>query len=386
MTETPKERQRAKNRKLFTEANVLTLRLKRKQYMVWDGSAGRGSGDVARGLGILVSPTGTKSYRSTFYFPGSPKSHSRHLGRVGEISLEKARTLCRQDRADARNGIDPRAKDPATSDKYKGAVEEYIKREQIGRHQNISAKAAERILLKDCEDWWERPVATIRPQGIQARLELICNGDPDRDLKPRPYLANLFYARMRTFFNWCAKPTVGKLQLSPMLGIDKPSKSAKRREREWFKDAAGDQAIKTLWAVADKLDKVEGQYLKCLLLTGKRKSALAEMCWEELEPDWFWNAPQTNIKNKRLHSVPLPSLVQRVLHPRQQSGYVFPGRRDGRIEVDGRLQKKIIEAGAMSDFFFHGVRHLAETKLAKLKIPAHIRDMLFDHVPDRGSG
>jgi hypothetical protein len=37
-------------------------------------------------------------------------------------------------------------------------------------------------------------------------------------------------------------------------------------------------------------------------------------------------------------------------------------------------------------FFFHGVRHLAETKLAELKIPPHIRDCLFDHIPKRGSG
>ena len=110
------------------------------------------------------------------------------------------------------------------------------------------------------------------------------------------------------------------------------------------------------------------------------------MRWEELEPDWFWNAPQTNSKNKRLHSVPLPSLVQRILHPRKETGYVFPGTHDGRIEVDFRLQGKIIAAGAPADFFFHGVRHLAETKLAKLKVPFHIRDLLFDHVPDRGSG
>jgi hypothetical protein len=33
----------------------------------------------------------------------------------------------------------------------------------------------------------------------------------------------------------------------------------------------------------------------------------------------------------------------------------------------------------MPDFFFHGVRHIVETKIAELRL-------LFDHVPNRGSG
>jgi integrase len=50
------------------------------------------------------------------------------------------------------------------------------------------------------------------------------------------------------------------------------------------------------------------------------------------------------------------------------------------------LTESIIKAGAMEDFFFHGVRHIAETKMAELKIPTHIRDRLFDHASGRGSG
>jgi hypothetical protein len=66
---------------------------------------------------------------------------------------------------------------------------------------------------------------------------------------------------------------------------------------------------------------------------------------------------------------------------------VFEGLDHGHIAVNGAsLQVKIIRAGAMPDFFLHGVRHLAETKMAELKIPAHLRDMVLDHAPSRGSG
>ena len=362
---------------------MLKLPIRTRQYMVWDGGNGRGAGECAQALGVLVSPGGVRSCRSTFYFPGSPKGYSRHLGRVGEMTLAEARELCRQDRGKARKGEDPRTADPSKFGSYKACVDDYVNRVQIGQHKNATAEAARRVLLADCEDWWGRPIATIRNTEIQTRLELVRDGSPNGEYKPRPYLANLLYARMQPFFDWCAKPQIGKIKLSPMLGLDKPFSDVKRRECDWFKGPVADQAIKTLWTVADLLGGVEGQYLKVLLLTGKRKTALAQ--WHQIDDSFFWDAPPGR-KNKRLHPVPLSGLAQRILHPRQQSGFVFPGEHAGRIKVDYSLTKRIIEAGAMDDFFLHGCRHIAETKMAELKIPAHIRDLLFDHVSGRGSG
>src|SRR5215212_1076598 len=93
-----KQRGRAEpNHKRLTKDNVLVLRARPQQYMVWDSGT-----EAARGRSILVSPAGAKSYRSTYYFPGSSKPHSRHLGRVGEMELDEARRLCRLDRGNAR--------------------------------------------------------------------------------------------------------------------------------------------------------------------------------------------------------------------------------------------------------------------------------------------
>jgi hypothetical protein len=89
MLKRPKQRKTPSepNRKHFTDDNVLKLRPnKGRQYLVWDAGTG-----AARGLAILVSPTGTASYRSVFYFKGSPKPHWMNLGRVGEMTLESVR-------------------------------------------------------------------------------------------------------------------------------------------------------------------------------------------------------------------------------------------------------------------------------------------------------
>jgi integrase len=391
-------KRREARRTIFTEEKCRKFPLRKSQYQVWDGGAGRGSDERVRGLSELISPAGARSYRSTYYFPNSAKPHSRYLGTVGQMSLAEARVLCRQDRKNAKEGIDPKG-GPSGSDTYADVVRDYVKRVQIGQKKNISHAETQRVLLTDCEPWLRRSVATIKPTEIERLLELVRDGDPEQGLKPRPYLANSLYGRLSTFFAWCAKPTIGKLKTSPMVGVDKPWDGAQPRHRDWFKGAAADQTIKSLWKAADQIGQdasyhhgrksagCEGAYLKLLLLTGKRKSAIANMRWEEIDDDWFWNAPQSDRKNKRLHGVPLSSLAQRILHPRKERGFVFAGDDNGRIYVDGLwLQTKIIRASGMKDFFFHGTRHIAETKAAELKIPPHIRDLMFDHVPNRGSG
>jgi Arm DNA-binding domain len=312
-----------KNRIVFTDTNVLVLPMRRKQYRVWDGGKGRGTDPVARGLCILVSPAGAKSYRSTYYFPGSPKAHSRHLGRVGEMSLGEARKQCREDRANASKGIDPKT-NGGGGDEFEATVKDYVKREQVGAKGNVSAHKAERLLLKECAEWKRRPVGSIRPQEIQALLE----STRDR----APYVANLLHSRLLTFFTWCARPAIGKVTTSPMVGIGKPWGGEQRRKRDWFRGDRADEVIKTMWDAAAKLSQVEGAYLKLAVITGKRKSALAEMQWEQIDKDWFWNAPE-GTHNKRLHGVPLPALAQRVLGKRKDRGPVFPGNDDGHLRV-----------------------------------------------------
>jgi integrase len=381
MLKRPKQRKTRSepNRKHFTADNVLKLRPnKRKQYLVWDAGTG-----AARGLAILVSPTGTASYRTVFYFKGSPKPHWMNLGRVGEMTLEEARDAARDARRNAKEGIDPRGT-PDRSDSFKAAVESYIKDEQIGSAGNKSAGETQKVILNNCRDWLPRSVATIRYDEIQRLLSLIRDGDEHH--KPRRYLANRLHSHLKSFFAWCVPV---KLKASPMATMKKPFKNVQARDRVWFKKEAADDAIKSLWRVADKMigegQPSEGKYVKIMLLLGKRKAALADMRWEEIDSNWFWDAPESGT-NKRLHGVPLARLAQGILGPRQ-SGKVF-----GAINLD-RLQRQIRDRTGLKDFFWHGLRHLAETKCAGLKdeqerplIPPHIRDLLFDHSTKRGAG
>jgi integrase len=44
------------------------------------------------------------------------------------------------------------------------------------------------------------------------------------------------------------------------------------------------------------------------------------------------------------------------------------------------------ELSGIVDFFPHAIRHTVETRLAELRVPPHVRDLLLDHAPARGSG
>jgi integrase len=375
----PKPQRKPFNRKSFTERNVLQLSPKKgKQYMIWDEGT-----NAARGLAVLVSPTGTKSYRCVYYFPGSPKPHYKHLGRVGEMTLEQARQLTRKARGDARQGLDPRADDPSKADSFESAVERYIEDRQKARKGNKSADETKAVMLNNCKDWLPRSVATIRGAEVDHLLLSIRKGsegsETKKPTKPRPYLANRLYSHLKDFFSWAARPNIGFIKVSPMVGVELPFDKAAPRNLSWFKNDAADAAIKALWQVASEVGGNEGRYIKTMLLLGKRKTALASMKWDEIDATWFWNAPPSN-SNKKLFAVPLSSLAQRVLHPHQQSGLVF-----GHIDLD-RLQRTIRDKTNLKDFIWHGIRHLCETKTADLGIPPHIRDLLFDHVSERGSG
>ncbi len=373
-------------RKDLTEENVRHLETKRKQYMVWDTGV--------KGLHVLVSPGGARTYRSLWYFPGSPKPHSRSLGRVGVTTLHKAKQLCLADQKAAEEGKDPRRDDHLRSDAFEPVVNEYIDKEQIARKQNDTAEEVRRMLLKDCAAWKHRPIASIRRAEIEDLLETIRDGDGGQ--RGRPYLAVKLWGHLGSLFRWCVRKE--KLVINPMLSIDLPWEHSEPRNRVFT-----DDELCRLWtcgtreAVAANSDKIkmnaiEDAYLKLLILTGKRrgkldgerKRGLSSMRWGEIgDNSWDWTPPPGK-KNKRMHPVPLPKLAQRILtrlKPKdaKPDDFVFPG-------LNWRFQFRVKKLSGIEDFFPHAIRHTVETKLAELKVKPHIRDMLLDHATMRGSG
>ena len=371
-----------RNRKLLNEENVQALPCKRTQYIVWDKGL--------KGLHVLVNPGGARTYRSLYYYTGSSKPYSRSLGRVGIISVDKARKLCLADQQAAKEGIDPKRDEPSRSDTFEAVVNEYIDREQIARKENDTAEEVRRILLKDCAAWKNRPITSIRIADIEDLLERVRDGDAEQP--GRPYLAVKLWGHLGSLFRWCVRKR--KLAVTPMVAIDRPWEGAKSRDRVF-----SDDELRKLWTCDSRtvvaangdtvrLNPIEAAYLKLLVLTGKRKGSknkrgLASMRWGEINETWDWTPPPGK-KNKRMHPLPLPKLAQRILiglRPKdaKPEDLVFSS-------LNWRFQNRVKKLSGIADFMPHALRHTVETKLAELKVPPHLRDHLLDHASTRGSG
>lgn len=357
------------------------------------------------GLSLRITASGARSFSYEYRLHNKKP---RFTWKVDEYSLEEARDLARKARGHLRDGKDPkiefeieRVRERSQRDRpenFEKAVHKFIDTYQIAQKHRSTAEDMRRLLLKEGEAWLHRPVDTIGALEIDAHLRAIRDGRGK--IRGRPYLANLFYANLKKFFSWCASVAGGQIiEVSPMLGVEKPFGGAKPRD-VYFEDTD----IGLLWNAAASIAKDSDSILdyngaiftKMLLLTGKRKGALSQMKWDEIDNKNWWTPASSLAANKRAHPIPLSKVSQKLLRALRtknakagfgKNPFVFVGRdKDTHLDPGTWLKKKIVKSSGVEGFYFHALRHTVETKMAKLKIPPHIRDLALDHAPSRGSG
>jgi integrase len=387
----------------LTEQNVKALRRPPKGYVIaYDDP----DDDGVAGFGVRVTAAGAKSLvlRYRFDDPGDfARRRSEYLYTIGAFgpnawTVAAARAEAKRWRREIDKGTghpmaDRRGRRDAVkatreAETFKEAFEDYVTREQEGRRQNKTAAEIKRAVLKACAEWHDLPLASIAPPDIWKLLEIVRDGDKGKGEPPKPYLANRLYAYLRTFFGWCENPVIGKRVPSPMAGFNRPFEGEESVDR-YFKD----DELRKLWRAGDEIGGTSGAFLKIILLTGKRKSAVAAIRWEEIADDGFWTPPQPARRkrgNKRLHPIPLPKLAQRIIRgikAVEGNPHVFAGRvRGTHLDPGSDLQAEIQKASGIADFFPHACRHTCETRWAEIGIAPHIRDLLLDHAPARGAG
>jgi integrase len=343
---------------LFTDLGIRRLKPpKEGQVLIWD--------TAQKGLALLVSPGGTKAFRSTFKLNG--KWVSRTLGRFDEVVSETnenaniawAREQCRQDRSKAKAGIDPAAKKPITKT-FRDVVADYI--EGHAKRTQRTWQQTERVLLHNCAPLLDLEFKAITKDDVNTLLKKF--EDQGHEAK-----AGLTFAWLSSLWRWAYRE---ELTDNPIMQrVRRPATSAPR-DRVY-----SDDEIKAIWAAAEQCKPTEAAFVKLLVLLAPRITALAQMRWSHFDAtNNVWVTPNQLTKSSknrkdRTYKTPLPPLAARILTSLPRGGNaddpVFP---DLFVRVDDQgyfapynLVSKLKRNGAPPDFSPHAIRHTLATFL-----------------------
>jgi hypothetical protein len=357
---------------LFTELNLSRLRPVGGQTQYWDTKQ--------TGLSLLVSAgRGTKTYRSTYALYG--KYISRKIGRFGEVSLEHARRITREDRGNATLGRDPKAAKKKALTLYGEVVDEFI--EHYAKPRQRTWDQTERVLKgrETCGAWLKRPMASVSKQDVRSLLRgFVADGHPYKAAQTQTWLKSLW--------RWALRQDLVDTNIMEAVEIDVEKRS---RERVY-----SDAELIAIWKAAEKLVPIECAYIKLVLLLAPRKTALALMKRSDLddtENPTLWVTPHELTKSKkmsgkkRVYQTPLPSLARRIIKwlPKTNEDRLFRSlcisysKANQPLFVSGPLTARLVAAGAPADFGYHAVRHTIATFLENEGCSVWERGLVLNH-------
>jgi integrase len=336
-------RLRAKpNRWTFTDIALQQLsHPKQGQVLHWDKKS--------IGLSLLVGKR-TKTFRSSYKLNG--QWTGRSLGRFGEVTLAEARALVLEDRRNASQGIDPDAPTPASSTTtYEAVVDRFV---EMYAKPNHRTWVQTQCMLKSCKDWLHRPIAEITKKDAYELLDpIVASGHGPK--------ADVTLSWLRKLWRWSWDRDI---VTAPVMDAVKIQYAPRIRDRVY-----SDAELKSIWNAANKLGGTEAAYIKLLILTAPRKTALARMRWADVR-DGIWITPFADTKTRktakpRTYTTPLPALARAILHTVPIAGqFVFQGRCEGLpLSPDVVLINKLVRSGAPKDFTYHATRHTVATWL-----------------------
>jgi integrase len=338
------------------------------------------------GLYFIIQPSGHRSWALRYHRPRDGKPDKFTIGHYPAIELKKAREVAREAKAKVANGIDP--KDEKKSAKAAAAIPandliEAVAARFISQHAKRNLKGGtaqefERLLNKEFVGLWRgRRLAQIIRADIHAVLDSIVE-------RGSPVQANRALAAFRTMCRWAVER--GLIDTNPCTGIRAPSAETARDR------VLSDIELKAVWRAAEALDQPYREFVQLLILTGQRRSEVAEMRWSEIDLDVkLWTLPKERAKNHRQHEIPLSASVIGILRAIPQiagSDFVFTlyGRRPIcgfhliKERLDGLLPPD------MSAWVFHDLRRTFASGLARLGINLPIIEKLLNHISGSFAG
>lgn len=249
--------------------------------------------DGCRGLYLFLQPSGVKIWKVLYSQRGRLRKVT--LGRFPTLGLSDAREAARQIFQQLDTGVDPieaRRQAEAAAEEACGQTIAAIVQRYVADNQHLrSIREIENRLRPIVAVWGNRPIASIRRREI---IELIDRVKAERG----GAAACTWQTWLRRLFSWSVEKDL--IEVSPAAGIRRPVPVV-YRER-----TLADDELRRLWPACDVAGYPFGPFMRLLLLTGCRRSELAELLWSDIDLDRREIViPGERYKNLKAHLVPL---------------------------------------------------------------------------------
>ena len=366
---------------------------------------------TCKGLVLRISHTGARAWSLEYRFNGLPR---RYTLRADSYDMTAARKEGDEAHAKIRAGVDPgveKANDRAavrseyetrraaqlrrrlgpTPEYEEGTVAaiaaEYLA-EMDRRKRPRTAYEARRCLTQHIlKPFGSRPMTSVTADDIAPIVRRLRHRGKDVS-------ANRLLTRINAFWNWANKPEVRLLK-----GVPSPAQGMAKTDECERERVLSDEEVVLFWRATAEM----GPYmrpLRMMLLTGQRRSEVAELPWSEIDSEMtVWSLPVTRSKNHRANVIPLSDLAREMLPPRT-GVFVFKSRvrddaplkefvesKDKLIATMNRLRREADPAaGDIPPFTLHDLRRTVATNLQRLHVLQEVTERLLNHKSGKVSG
>jgi integrase len=324
------------------------------------------------GLYFIVQPSGARSWAVRYRFAGKPCKFT--LGKYPELDLKAARAKAGEIKGSAERGKDPSAEkraskvDTLPNDLIGDVAGRFVSHHVRRKMKSNTAREVERLLNKEIvEPWAGRRLSQIGKSDVHALLDRIVE-------RGSPIVANRVLGWLRLLCSWAVERDI--IATSPCDRI-KPPAAETARDR-----VLSDDELKAVWKAADALEPPYGAFVKLLILTGARRTEIAEMRWTEIDAR-MWTLPKERAKNARQHAVPLSDSVVEILKalPRiAGSDLIFTLNGRNRITAFSLTKQRLDETmPCIPHWTLHDLRRTFASGCARLGVAVHVVEAALNH-------
>jgi integrase len=328
------------------------------------------------GLAVRVAPSGLKTWDLAYRIRGSGKVRRASLGRVADVSLEKARERANELTRAARAGRDLIAEEAesraaaASRLTVEKLIELYVRRRVAGRLR--TAPDIERRLNRALTPILHRYADDIRRRDIRELLDAVADQGIEREAEKRRQTVG-------AMFRWALSQDI--VETDPTAGL-KAYDPGTPRDR-----VLSVEEIEALWQWVENsnLPPDPADILKLQLATGARCGEISGLCAEEIDREqWMWTLPAARSKNKRPRVTPLVGIARQIIEARLsavRSGPLFTAE-TGTPFTAAHIGHYLLarrEKLPISKFTTHDLRRTVATMLAEMGIALDLVAAVVGH-------